>query len=768
MRVIAQPTATVSPSPRHTPSSTATRSVAAAGTASPSAPPAAYWWGTLVGGGRTGSAGCTNGVGTAATFNNVFSVAPDGRGNVVVGDSCGPLRIVNLATRVVSALVGAWNPFGYTAATAYGAQAAVSNPVRGLAGDGAGKVYLADTSYNVVRVLVVDGAAVTTIAGGGGVDATTAGMADGAGSNAMFRAPSGVSYIGSSATLLVADTGNHRLRLVVIATAAVTTLAGGASGTVGGFLDGQGTNAKFNTPYQAAADALGNAYVADFVNNVVRRIVIATGVVTTLAGGGCAGCTTAGYTDDTGTWARFNQPYGVVVVGGGNVLITDYNNHAVRYIAAATAFVSTVAGQLLPGAGYNSPYSLMDGAGTHACFYAPQGIAYDAATSMAYIAEWGNWDVRTLDTVTWVASTLAGTGGVYSAANAASSRNAPMDGVGRQALFSMPTGVAADTSGNVFVADRTNNLVRIINASTGATMTLAGGAGIRLAGAADGVGTNALFGSAYLSGLAADVNGNVFVADTRNNKIRQVIVSTGAVTTVAGGGAGGTTGGFADSGLFGNGTGTAALFNAPFGLAVWRNTLFVADTANNLVRAVALGTGADDDALISQTVVGAVVRTLAGGGGPAGTAAGHADAAGTSATFTSPAGIAVDAAGATLFVSDSYACIRKVVLSTLVVTTLAGLGTAAGNSNGQGTNARFNWPQGLAVDMLGTALVVVDTNNHIMRRVVIATGATTAIGGVSNAFGDGAGTNARFFSPYGVAVSPYNGATYLKVPINGL
>ena len=307
------------------------------------------------------------------------------------------------------------------------------------------------------------------------------------------------------------------------------------------------------------------------------------------------------------------------------------------------------------------------------------------------------------------------------------------NGTGTSASFYNPEGPASDGS-NLYVADWTNNLIRAIGPG-GVVTTLAGGAGATSAGHADGIGTASTFNGP--AGITTD-GSNLYVADSGNNLIRKVVIATGAVTTLAGGGSPGATA----SGSA-NGSGTSATFNGPYGITTDGMNLYVADSGNNLIRKVVIATAA--------------VTTLAGGGSPGGTASGHADGIGTRATFSGPIGITTD--GTNLYVADySNNLIRKVVIATGAVSTLAGGGgqggTASGHANGTGAAATFYWPFGITTD--GTNLYVADSGNNLIRKIVIATGAVTTLagggspGGTATGSADGTGTTATFNGPYGI------------------
>jgi len=244
--------------------------------------------------------------------------------------------------------------------------------------------------------------------------------------------------------------------------------------------------------------------------------------------------------------------------------------------------------------------------------------------------------------------------------------------------FNFPSGVGVDATGNVYVADDDNSAIRRID-PTGAVITFAGNGG---QGSGNGLGTAAQFSGP--TGVATDVVGNVYVADNGNNLIRK-ITPKGQVTTFAGSGSRGNA----------NGQGTAASFNQPQALTVDAGgNVYVADEGNNMIRKIAPD---------------GTVTTLAGGGG-----SGAANGKGSAATFSSPAGVAVDSDG-NVYVGDSGNNLIRKIAPDGTVTTLAGTG-AAGSVNRTLMQSSFNSPQGVAVDQYGDVFVA-DTGNNLIRRV---------------------------------------------------
>jgi sugar lactone lactonase YvrE len=604
--------------------------------------------------GSPGVTGTTDGTGTAARFTSPANLAVDSSGNLYLADS-GNHTIRKIAPGgVVTTLAGTAGSSGSTDAT--GTAALFSSP-SGVAVDSAGNIYVADTGNYTIRKITSAGV-VTTLAGA----AATSGSVDAAASAARFASPTSVA-VDSGGNVYVTDTGNDTIRKVT-SVGVVTTLAG-MSGTAG-HLDGAGTAAQFSTPNGLAVDGAGNVYVADTSNDTIRKITPG-GTVTTLAG--IVG--SIGYADGTGSTARFSRPLGLSVDGQGNLYVADTNNNTVRKVTP-DGVVTTLA-----GLGFVGSKGSVDGVGGSARFNEPIGVAVDSGGNI-YVGDMFNATVRKI-TPDGMVNTLAGSPGWQGSVN----------GVGNAALFFLPFGVAADTSGNVYVADAYNATVRKIT-SDGTVTTLAGMAGSR--GSTDGTGSDALFYKP--SSVVVDPSGNIFVADTANNLIRK-ITSGGVVTTFAG-----------LAGYSGNadGVGSTARFSSPAGVAVDAvGNLYVADTGNDTIRRVAT----------DQTVT-----TIAGFPG----SVGSQDGTGSAALFYSPSALAVDRAGNIYVADTANNAIRKITAAG-VVTTVGGVPGATGSADGTGSGALFNVPGGIAVDSSGN-LYVADTLNNTIRKGTLAAGST--------------------------------------------
>lgn len=542
---------------------------------------------TLAGSAR--QSGSADGTGNAARFNLPSGVAVDGVGNVYVADYGNHTVRKVTPTGVVTTLAGRAGQSGSTEGTG---DTARFNYPSGVAVDDASNVYVADSGNHTIRKLTPS-RLVTTLAGSPGQP----GSADGKGNTARFTSPTALS-VDDAGNIYVADLGNQTVRRVSSA-GVVTTLAG--SPGQAGSADGIGGAARFSEPRDVCVDIAGNVYVADRGNGTVRQ-VSATGIVTTMAG--CA--TQLGGTDGMGSAARFMGPRGVGVDTAGNAYVADSGNHTIRKVAP-NGLVTTLAGSA-------GQYGSADGTVTSARFFNPSGVAVDD-TGSVYVADSNNQTIRKI-LPSGAVTTLAGSPGQWGTA----------DGPGADARFGRPDDVTVDGAGNVYVADSGNDTIRKIT-PPGIVTTMAGSPG--QPGSADGPGKEARFREP--SGVAADREGNVYVADTGNYTIRKVTPG-GLVTTLAGSpGARGSN----------DGTGNAARFDIPFGLGVdGEGNVYVADSMNHTIR---------------QVTPGAVVTTI---GGVAGVTGG-ADGIGRAAQFTSPQGVAADSAG-TLYIVDNNRIARGI------------------------------------------------------------------------------------------------------------
>jgi len=309
-------------------------------------------------------------VGTGASFDYPCGVTTDGTSLYVADSNNNRIRRIEIATSAVTTVAGDGLPTS-TDCTVTGLGASFSSP-RSITTNGT-FLYVADTNNHSIRRIAIGGTwAVETVAGDGTLGATDCTV----GVGASFNLPRGITTDGTF--LYVTDTDNHLIRKIVISTGAVTTVAG--DGTIGATDCTVGTGATFNSPYGIATDGQ-SIYVADSGNHLIRKIVISTGAVTTVAGDG-----TIGATDCTvGAGASFNSPRGIAT-DGRNLYIADTDNHLIRKIVIGTPWaVSAVAGTAMtPGAA--------DGTGGSASFDIPRSITTDG--SFLFVADSQNNLIR--------------------------------------------------------------------------------------------------------------------------------------------------------------------------------------------------------------------------------------------------------------------------------------------------------------------------------------------------------------------------------------
>jgi sugar lactone lactonase YvrE len=443
---------------------------------------------TIAGTGTPGFSG-DGGSAISAQLNQPYGVAIDPSGNIFISDlNNGRVRKVDPAGNISTVAGSANRGFAGDGGPATSAQ--MVSPYR-VAVDEAGNLLIADGSNQRVRKVTTAGI-ITTVAGNG-----TAGFnGDGAlATNAQLNAPYAVA-LDARGNLLVADLNNNRVR-TISPSGVITTLAG--TGTAGSGGDGgSAANAQLRNPSDVLIDTSGNLFIADSINYRIRKVNPA-GVISTIAGSG-----TLGFSGDNGsaTTAQFNRPMGLAVDAAKDVYIADLTNQRIRKIAP-DGTITTIAGNGTAGLSGDG------GPATSAQLNNPSGIAIDSAGNL-FIADTNNHCIRKV-TPAGVISTVVGSGGV-----------AGFSGDGVQALYAQlnsPAGIAVDMAGNLFIADTNNNRIRMVNAA-GTITTIAG------TGSGGFRGDGGPAASAWLSQprhLTIDSAGNVFIADTANHRIRQLI-----------------------------------------------------------------------------------------------------------------------------------------------------------------------------------------------------------------------------------------------------
>ena len=527
--------------------------------------------------------------------------------------------------------------------------------------DSNGNVYIADRSNHRIRRVGPDGV-ITTFAGTG--DGGFSGD-DGPATQAQLDSPPRVA-VDANGNVYIADVRNNRIRRVD-PEGVITTFAGtGVPGFSGD--GGPAAEAELNTPQGMAVDADGNVYIADSVNQRIRRVG-PDGVITTFAGTG-----DNGFFGDDGpaTEAQLSTPFGVALDSDGNVYIVDVGNHRIRVVGTD--------GVIATFAGFGS-FSGDGGPAAEAHLSFPRGVALDSDGNV-YISDLSNRRIRRVDPE-GVITTFAGTG---------VSGFIGDGGPATQAELTIPVGLALDADGNVYIADVGSHQIRRVDPG-GVITTFAGREGDRGFSGDGGPATEAQLNSPR--GVAVDAEGNVYIADAGNNRVRRVDPE-GIITTFAG--TGGL--GFSDDGVLA----VEAQLAFPRGVAVDdEGNVYIADTTNRRIRRVNL------EGVIT-TFAGTGERGFSGDGGPA-----------AQAELNSPQGVALDADGNVYIADVGNQRIRRVGPGG-VITTFAGTGEAGfSGDGGPAAEAQLTGAQGVAVDAEGNVYIV-DTGNHRIRRVEAAEG----------------------------------------------
>jgi trimeric autotransporter adhesin len=573
---------------------------------------------------------------------------------------------------------------------AMGTVASIGRPAS-VAMDTAGNVYL--SSDNCVFRLDQRGI-LTRVAGNsrGGYSGD-----GGPATNAQLQNPQGVA-VDSSGNLYVADLGNNRVRKVTPAGTISTVAGGGAFGVGDG---GPATSAKVPYPSGVAVDTAGNLYIADYGDSRIRKVTPA-GIISTAAGTG-----TAGYSGDGGPAIsrQLFSPSGVAVDNAGNLYITDWGNSRVRKVTP-TGDISTVAGNGAEG------YSGDGGPATSAELHLPIGVAVDNSGNL-YVADNQNNRIRKV-TPTGIISTIAGTG---------SQGYSGDGGPATSAQLNFPNGVAADNSGNLYIADYGNDRVRKVTpAGIISTVTGNGTAGY------SGDGGPATSAQLYVpNSVAVDNSGNLYITDYGNGRVRKV-TPAGIISTIAGNG----TSGYSGDG----GPATSAQFYSTDGVVVDNSgNLYIADVGNNRVRKVT-------PAGIISAIAGNGTFGYSGDGGPA-----------TSAQLNAPNALAVDNSGNLYITDNGNSRVRKVTPAG-IISTVAGNGSQGySGDGGPATSAQLLQPRGVTVDKSGN-LYIADSFNGRIRKVTPAGIISTVAGNGSKGYsGDGGpAISAQLYLPNSVAV----------------
>jgi sugar lactone lactonase YvrE len=667
-------------------------------------------------------AGSSSTTGLSAEFQNARKMAVSSDGNTLYIADTGNhvVRKVTLSSSTVEVIAGAVGQPGSTGDGSNATQARLMNP-SDVALDTSGNLYIADSGNQRIRKITLSTNVITAFSGTG-----VAGAQDGAAASATFNNPEGLD-VDASGNVYVADTGNHRLRR--IAGGNVTTLAGDLNNDPGSAGDGTAaSNAQFNAPRDVAVDNLNNRiYIADSGNNTVRVIqgLNSSDIISTFAGTGNA---SPGNNTLSGaaTTVDLNNPSGVAIfesVGGSMVYLSDTGASRIRRVNTTNSQLDTIAGS---GAQDFDGDGTASGVGARA-LNGPVGIAVPASGSPVFVMDSGNRRLRKVTLATNLLETVVSDG---------SSGFSGDGGPATAARLNGPRGVAVDAQG-FYIADTNNHVIRRSTLDSSLILTIAGLPGQPgLSGDSDQASLAQLSSP---SDVAVDTLGNIYIADTGNNKIRR-INSGGVINSI-------------EPVFSGSQVGAAgAQFISPQGIAVdSANNLIIANTgANNIIRMAADGS--------AQIIAGAE-------NGAAGFNGDSSAVNAASALFRAPTGVAVDSAGSIYVADTGNHKIRKIFTSgaNLQIITLVSRGAVRSGFTGDGGNAisaRASSPTDVAVDSSGNLYIIDRGNNRIRKVTKGATDDTSVINTVINSQGTigfsgdgGPGLNAALGLPFHLVLS---------------
>jgi len=588
--------------------------------------------------GSTGIAGDADGIGTAARFYSPTGITTDGKNLFVTDPHSFTIRKIEIATATVTTLAGKTGELG--SIDGVGSDARFSSP-NGITCDGA-FLYVVDTALDRVRKISIATGAVETLR-----------LVNAEGAVAELVQPHSITF--NSGNLYITEQASGAISKIVIATGEISTFAGSRS--IFGHIDGSAGEARFSGSMAITSDDTA-LYVTEGWNSTIRKIMLDTGEVSTLAGK----LEVHRSVDGVGLEAEFYSP-GDIISDGSNLYISDYRT--IRKINLSSAEVSTLAGA----------HDDADGIGNAARFEEPSGITTDG--NHLFITDASSYTIRRMDMGNRQVSTVAGK----------FRESAVLDGIGLSARFGGPYSVTSDGT-NLFVSDvnfylPSLNFIRKITVPTGEVSTLAGG-GLGYTADINGTGSEAEF--SFPACIVSDGT-HLFVADSNHHVIRKIVIATGVVTTLTG-----------KAGEEGSSDGSAgeARFSRPKGLCSDGRYLYAADSGNSTIRKIEIASG--------------YVSTLAGSARQEG----FADGTGQAARFEYPEGITTD--GTYLYVTDSWNnSIRKVAIATGAVSTLAGVPGEYGNTDGPAAQARFYHPTGIVYYKKN--LYVADSYNHSIRKI---------------------------------------------------
>jgi uncharacterized protein YjdB len=685
---------------------------------------------TTVAGNGSGGFGGDGGAATSAYLNNPSGISVDAGGNLIITDRSN-LRIRKVNTSGIISTVAGNGSGGYSGDGGAATSASIYYPTRAVA-DASGNIYIADGNNYRIRKVNTSGV-ISTFAGTG----TSSFAGDGgAATSAYLNYPSSVA-VDAIGNLYIGDQYNNRIRKVNTS-GIISTVAG--NGSYGFSGDGAAaTAANLYSPVGVAVDVAGNVYIADVNNQRIRKI--------TLGGADVMVCTGTTLTLNNGTsggvWTSVNTAVATIGSGTGVLTPVSVGTSVISYttsggcaataVATVNAMPSAITGTAIVCTG--STTSLTD-AGGGSWSSSNASIASVGSTGIVTGNIGGTSTITynllgckattavTVNTSPTTITTASGAlGNITTVAGNGSASYGGDGGAATSANIYYPQGVAADASGNIYIADHSNNRVRKVS-SSGIITTFAGTGSYSYSGDG-GAATAATFNG--IIDVATDATGNVYIADQSNHRIRKVNTS-GIITTVAGNGGGGYGGD--------GGAATSAYLNNPSGISVDAGgNLYITDRYNQRIRKV-------NTSGVISTVVGNGGYGYGGDGGAA-----------TSAYLYYPTRAVTDASGNIYIADASNQRIRKVNTSGTISTFAGNGGYGFSGDGGAATSAYLNYPASVAVDASGNVYIGDQSNNRIRKVNTSGTISTVAGSGSGTFGGDGGPATAAYLNnPMGVAV----------------
>jgi sugar lactone lactonase YvrE len=689
--------------------------------------------------GTSGVAGHSGdgGPATAALLSTTYSVAVDNNGNLLIADEGNSvIRRVDAVTGIITTIAGTLDTPGRTGDGGPATSALLSAPY-GVTTDRSGNIYISDYGNRVIREVDTSGV-ITTFAGNGTSGST------GAGIKAPFR-----TWVDAAGNVYITDYSGAEIRMVDTSGIIHTIAGNGTVATKNHLGDGgPATSGELSSPRDAIGDNLGNIYIDDEADQVIR-VVDANGVINTIAGTpNVSSATTPMGDGGSATAGSFYYPYDIAIDARNNLYIADDNNSRIRRLSLNTILPTTAVGAsstqnllvqsktaVTPSTSAITPSTEFVLGKLSGCSLGTQLAANTPCTvpvtfeptapglqtaQLAFTEASGNVSVIGLSGIGTAPQAAFSLAGITTIAGNGAAGTAGPSAPAASAQVNAPRGGVIDSAGNIYFADSGNNVIRRIDAASGTLSTVAGNGTAGYGG--DGTAAIAAELNAPAK-VVLDAAGSLYIADTGNNTIRFVDAATGIISTIAGNG----TAGYAGDG----GAATVSELNAPQGLAVdLGGHLYVADTGNNVIRY--FGKGGQ-----ISTFTGTGVAGYSGDGADA-----H------SAALNTPESVVLDQSG-DIYIADTGNGVVRMISSRNQISTLAGQQGEAANTGdgGVATAATVDHPSDVALDAAGDMYIAAGGQVRLVNAAgIISTLAGTGASGSYSGEG-GAATSAVLPAP---------------------